>query len=465
MTPINGIPAVCNYGTSAVYSDYPSEEQLRAGVVPLDSLPAAWWNKMWCATNGAINEARDMVGQLITEINSVLAQAGICPSSACTDQLYQSINLIRQRLATASVPGAVVSSSAAGAIAVANDGTMSVNCLGNIASLTTATSTIVGAINELKTTYDNCFTSVGGAIDTLNQGKAPVGHASTQATYGVGNASCYGHVKLSDSFTAVLDDCEGVAASQYALATVYSCIQAAASLGNTVACPLGIVASAGCCATAARSDHVHLAALPTVTCYNRDEWLWNLACWLCIGPLCQDQVACSLYTYFRRPFTSPGAGNVTDGSCNGGSRNVTPDTLLRPNGTCTPYGFLTPGASSDITYLCLGQDIRYPGTYVFNSGTGWIGTGCWWTVWNCTCMDLCYCATRNEGYEIRCYTGVISPGCCYSIRNCWGSQAGYTVSISVSPAIPGWIKAINNITQMGGAAHKSFYIPIPGPNY
>lgn len=256
MTPINEIPAVCNYGTSAVYSDYPNDEQLRKGVIPLDSLPAAWWNKMWCASNCAINEARDMVGQLITEINSVLAQAGVCPAAVCTDQLYQSINLIRQRLATASVAGSVISSNEASKVAVANDGTMSVNCLGNAASLTTSASTIVGAINELKSTYDCCFSDTATAIG----GKAPTSHASSATTYGVGNANNYGHLKISDTYTSVLAACSGVAASQKALACVYAVAAAAAegnvALGNTAGCALG-TASAGTAITAARSDHVH----------------------------------------------------------------------------------------------------------------------------------------------------------------------------------------------------------------
>lgn len=256
MTPSNAIPAVCNYGTSAVYSDYPSPEQLRAGVVPLDSLPAAWWNKMWCASNCAINEARDMVGQIITEVNNVLCQAGINPQSACTDQLYQSINKIRQTLATASVPGAVVSSSDASKVAVAADGTMSVNCLGNAASLTTSASTVVGAINELKSTYDCCFSDTATALG----GKAPTSHASSATSYGVGSADNYGHLKISDTYTSVLAACSGVAASQKALACVYAVACAAAagnvSLGNTAGCALG-TAAAGTAITAARSDHVH----------------------------------------------------------------------------------------------------------------------------------------------------------------------------------------------------------------
>lgn len=40
-----------------------------------------------------------------------------------------------------------------------------------------------------------------GGVYTGLSGKAPTNHASTETTYGVGNASNYGHVKLNDSYT------------------------------------------------------------------------------------------------------------------------------------------------------------------------------------------------------------------------------------------------------------------------
>lgn len=86
---------------------------------------------------------------------------------------------------------------------------------------------------------------------------APKDHASSATTYGVGNAGCYGHLKISDEFSCVLSACSGVAASQCALATAYACLSVSgAQLGDTNGCALG-TASAGTCNTAARSDHVH----------------------------------------------------------------------------------------------------------------------------------------------------------------------------------------------------------------
>lgn len=261
MTPSNSMCAVPNYGSSASYCDLPTEEQIRAGVVPLDSLPAAWWNAMWACTNGEVNKARDMLGQLIVELNSVLTQAGVVACSSCTDQLYQSIDKIRQTLANASVAGAVKSSSQPSEISVDANGYMSVNCLGNASSLTTSASTVVGAINELKSTYDCCFSDTATAIG----GKAPTSHASSATTYGVGSADNYGHLKISDTYTSVLSACSGVAASQKAVACVYCYAAGIAAgiiaLGNTAGKALG-TAAAGTATTAARSDHVH----PKQTC-------------------------------------------------------------------------------------------------------------------------------------------------------------------------------------------------------
>lgn len=256
MIECNCMIPVMNYGSSASYKAEPSPEQIATGVIPLDSLPAAWWNCMWSQTNTAVNQARQELGQLIVELNNVLCNAGVCPQDVCTDQLYQSINKIRQTLGNATTAGAVKSSDTASEVKIdQTTGMMSVNCLGNAASLTTSARTVVGAVNELKSTYDQCFTDTGTAI----AGKAPTSHVSDLTTYGVGNADCYGHLKISDTYTCDLG-CTGMAASQSALYCVYDfaagIAAGVASLGNTAGCALG-TASAGTAVTAARSDHVH----------------------------------------------------------------------------------------------------------------------------------------------------------------------------------------------------------------
>lgn len=256
MLPSNPICAVCDYGTSATYRDLPSDEQLRNGVVPLDSLPAAWWNCMWNMTNHSINQARSAVGVLIEEINTVLTQAGVCACDICVDQLYKAIDNISQTVGNAVRAGAVKSSSCCGQVSIDNNGIMTANGLGNAACLTTTAQNAIGAINELKSTYDTCWSNNTTALG----GKAPTSHASSANTYGVGSAANYGHLKISDTYTSVLTACSGVAASQQAVTCVYcyaaGIAAAALGLGNTNGCALG-TASAGTATTAARSDHVH----------------------------------------------------------------------------------------------------------------------------------------------------------------------------------------------------------------
>lgn len=255
MLPSNPVCPVCNYATNAAYYDLPSPEQLVNGVKPLDSLPAAWWNRMWNMINCSVNQARSAIGSFITEINNVLAGAGICPNCVCTDQLYRAIEKIQQTIGNATVAGAVKSSATPGMVSIDDNGLMTANCVGNATQLTTSARTLVGAVNELKTTYDTCF----GNVSTILGGKAPISHAVAEPTYGVGTATAYGHLRISDTYTSDIGD-PGAAASQSALYNVYDYAKQIASsgatLGNTVGCSLG-TASAGTATTAARSDHVH----------------------------------------------------------------------------------------------------------------------------------------------------------------------------------------------------------------
>ena len=270
MVCCNDIPSVVNYGTSAVYKDLPSPEQVASGVVPLDSLPAAWWNAMWACNNVAFNCARTYIGQVVSELNTVLTQAGIVANCTCVDQLYQAITKLRRIVGDATYPGAVKSSSCPGEVSIDGNGVMTANCVGNASLLNTTAKNVVGAINELKSTYDTCWTNNTTALG----GKAPTSHASTATTYGVGNATDYGHVKLSDTYDSCIGAAaDSIAASQKALYCVYSLASENATVGNTPGCALG-TAAAGTCITAARSDHVHpKQTLVNCSCYSLMESL------------------------------------------------------------------------------------------------------------------------------------------------------------------------------------------------
>ena len=81
----------------------------------------------------------------------------------------------------------------------------------------------IGPLPTLETTDKG---SVVNAVNELNSGKAPNSHASSATTYGAGNASNYGHVKVSDTYNGTASDsakaANSIAASQWALQTAYN---------------------------------------------------------------------------------------------------------------------------------------------------------------------------------------------------------------------------------------------------
>lgn len=254
-TPVH---QVCNYAVSSQYCSAPDLEQIENGVIPLDSLPADWWNWMWADTNKAVNEARAGFTALINELESVLDGAGIVADCNCVNQVYRAIDKIRQTLATAATAGAVKSSSTNGNVTVNEDGTMTANGLGNVANISFGNvNSVVSGLNCLYTYTNDCFTSINGSISGLGNSKAPNFHADSTPIYGVGNAGCYGHVKLSDTYDEALEDQSGVAASQKAINNMYNqFVNGMAPLSDATPKAIGI-ATAGTSTCSARADHVH----------------------------------------------------------------------------------------------------------------------------------------------------------------------------------------------------------------
>lgn len=72
---------------------------------------------------------------------------------------------------------------------------------------------------KFNSAMDNIETAIENvpAIETL----APKNHASEENVYGVGNASLYGHLKISDSVSSPSDSTGGIAASPKAIKTAY----------------------------------------------------------------------------------------------------------------------------------------------------------------------------------------------------------------------------------------------------
>lgn len=169
MIPENPVKTVPTYATESLYMTPPNQEQIRNGVIPLDSLPAPWWNWLW--NQLTINEGRTVsaLNDILTELHNVLQSVGITPSQMDSSQLRQAVVKIGQTVGTDTTPGSVKSSDVPGKVAIASDGTMTANGLGNINDLNTDVATsIVNAINWL---YKNTSDKIGALTDLQTSDK------------------------------------------------------------------------------------------------------------------------------------------------------------------------------------------------------------------------------------------------------------------------------------------------------
>ena len=110
-----------------------------------------------------------------------------------------------------------------------------------------ATSSILGHVKigtGIENSSGTISVSYGTAVGTACQGndsrlsdaRTPKSHAgSTASTYGAGNTTNFGHVKVSDSYTIVdsaATAANSIAASSYALQSVYNELKSKGSVGN-----------------------------------------------------------------------------------------------------------------------------------------------------------------------------------------------------------------------------------------
>lgn len=227
MLPSNPIETMDVYASNSQYINGPSPEQQAAGTVPLDTLPADWWNWLWKQITERINQASEGMEDIYDEIMSVLTAASIEPSQLQSNQLLNAIKALTRVTGTAAVAGAVKSSADGGKVSIDENGIMTVNGLGVPSSLNTTAKNVVDAINEILLNYTNNKTTTDASIEALQNGKAPTNHASEDTTYGAGTVSTYGHVKLSDSYNTETPKSanEGVGASQKALALAYEALK------------------------------------------------------------------------------------------------------------------------------------------------------------------------------------------------------------------------------------------------
>lgn len=172
MKPTNPVTVVPTYAPIASYKEMPGQspesDEYKDGVIPLDTLPAAWWNWLWNQITLQEGNTVSALNNIFAEIINVLTDAGITPADEDTTQLKQAIYALSQRIATASVAGAVKSSSANGKVTVENDGTMTANGLGNVSNLTTeAKLTVVAAINEIHSLVNTNIESITNILNKI----------------------------------------------------------------------------------------------------------------------------------------------------------------------------------------------------------------------------------------------------------------------------------------------------------
>ena len=260
----NPIETMDVYASTSQYIDGPTTEQQAAGTVPLDTLPADWWNWLWKEMTTRINQASNGMESVYQEVLSVLQAADITPSDTSNTQLLTSINALITKPGTSSTAGTVKSSSASGKVSIDTNGIMTPNGMGVPSSLSTTAKTIVSAINEIFTALSTYKSTNDAAV----AGKAPTNHASTATTYGKGDSTNYGHVKLSDSTGSTSGVTGGIAATPAAVSSVAkdlsnykstndAAVKGKPSLGSSAGASDTSEGSSGSSSTAARSDHTH----------------------------------------------------------------------------------------------------------------------------------------------------------------------------------------------------------------
>ena len=216
MKPSNPISTMDVYASTSQYIDGPTTEQQAAGTVPLDTLPADWWNWLWKEITTRINQASNGMESVYQELLSILSAASITPSDTSVTQVLTAIQSLIHTTGTSTTAGTVKSSADSGKVAISTDGYMTPNGMGIPTNLNTTVKEIVSAVNEVLTTLNAYKTSNDSAVS----GKAPANHASSTTVYGVGSSTNYGHLKLSAAVNSTSGVDGSIAATPSAVKSV-----------------------------------------------------------------------------------------------------------------------------------------------------------------------------------------------------------------------------------------------------
>ena len=86
-----------------------------------------------------------------------------------------------------------------------------------------------------KDKFNQAVSDINTAIDSLPNYNtlAPTNHASTEVTYGIGNADSYGHLKLSDDIDSTSGVADGVAATPMAIKSIKATADEAKTAAET----------------------------------------------------------------------------------------------------------------------------------------------------------------------------------------------------------------------------------------
>lgn len=221
--PVTGMTV---YASGSEYLDGPTSAEQAAGMVPLDTVPADWWNMMFQNLTTQLNNTVTAFNQIYSELLYVITSTGGTPSESDTTQLYHALNSLRQTsTGTASEAGSVKSSSTSGKVSIDSDGIMTPNGMGVPTSLNTTSKEIVGAINELKQALGDLNTALRSAITDACNARAPTSHAAADTTYGAGNGDNYGHLKLSAATDSTSGTDGGIAATPSAVKAVADALE------------------------------------------------------------------------------------------------------------------------------------------------------------------------------------------------------------------------------------------------
>lgn len=290
--PVTGMTV---YASGSEYLDGPTPSEQAAGMVPLDTVPADWWNMMFQNLTTQLNNTVTAFNQIYSELLYVITSTGGTPSESDTTQLYQALNSLRQTsTGTADAAGSVKSSSESGKVAIDANGIMTPNGMGVPTSLNTTSKVIVGAINEVKQNLADLNTTLRGVITDACNARAPTSHAAADTTYGAGTDTNYGHVKLSAATDSTSGTDGGTAATPSAVKAVADDLSSYKGTNATALSGKAPTSHASTATTYGKGDssnygHVKLSSVTNGTSGVADG--------IAATPLAVKSVADSLATY------------------------------------------------------------------------------------------------------------------------------------------------------------------------